>query len=607
MHLKAHFEPLLHLLALIVAASWGVGCNLDGLSSDFYDVGEEEPSLSSCQPGQVRCTTNSDYLICPASGDLSLVETYGSCGEGTTCVTGAATRERPCIRYRNLCQDGEPVSVDRELLSFKDIDTLKPTRRTVNLTNCGPDYLRIDAVDVLSPPTFSDEEIAAPVVLAPGEVAPLQVVYRPTYESEQEQGELRVIATRLDQPGAFTGAPLGTLYIPLEGRAGRQPGQAPIQSRVLDFGEKVVGQQVAVTNIELVHSDIADYTLQYVEEIDRVGADADTLALEWSGAPLELPRGVRRSLRARFAPESTGVASATYRMVITPWPADTALPTVTLQGAGIPPRETCNPSITPHLTASEADAPESMSDDRLTVKPMTHVRLDAAALHASGAAIARYHVTLLEAPRGSTATILGSHEAASPNRDVVVDLVGRYTIRLALEDTAGRVTCDTHDVVIDVRPESEMHVELIWETPGAMGDAASADLDLHVVREKRAGDRPPDHWSLDPADCSPLNPNLDWGAPRVTADDCRVLRVDQDGSGPEIIDIRSVDDRYYEIEVQGVTDRGFGPSFATLQLYIHGERRVVLGSPGIEAGATWEAVRIRPSLSDLQIIDKLIE
>ncbi|MEL6178145.1 MAG: hypothetical protein AAFS10_04285 [Myxococcota bacterium] len=293
--------------------------------------------------------------------------------------------------------------------------------------------------------------------------------------------------------------------------------------------------------------------------------------------------------------------------MITPWPPEAAFPTITLTGTGITQDAHCNPALEPHLTVHGIDEPTNNSDRRLLVAPMSRLHLQA---HHLPNAIQR--MVLIESPRGSRATIAHPEEGNSAVGELQVDLIGRYAVRLLAEDALGQPGCSVHDVTIDVRSDTEVHLEMFWETPGGLdstnhGEEVGSNLDLHVVREKRLNDRPPQDWSIDPANCSVFNPNPDWGEPRVTEDDCRVLRAARDHGGPEIIVLGGTDDRYYDIKITNADERGFGPSFATLYVYIRGERRISMGSPGLEAGATWEALRLHPYLDELQIIDKLVE
>lgn len=109
--------------------------------------------------------------------------------------------------------------------------------------------------------------------------------------------------------------------------------------------------------------------------------------------------------------------------------------------------------------------------------------------------------------------------------------------------------------------DDDIVVELVWNTPNDPNqtDTVGADLDLHF--------RHPNGLWQDPVwDCSPSNPNPDW----ATDDDPEMVRADDDGAGPEIVVLKQRENVNYSVGVYYTSDNGFGPSYATVRIYIEG-------------------------------------
>lgn len=211
-----------------------------------------------------------------------------------------------------------------------------------------------------------------------------------------------------------------------------------------------------------------------------------------------------------------------------------------------------------------------------------------------------------------------------------------------------------HELPPGVISAAPFAVSLTWETPGApkiceggssdgkdckvdadcdkgvctctKGLNTGADLDLHVAHDdakltstcqvppKICDGSPcyclPDHdkdgetdpWFHKTFDVCWLNPSPKWGPldqhPGMDLDD-------PDGCGPENISLKNAPscEHGYTIGVHYWRDNGFGPSVATVRVYIWGELKATLKSPPLNQCDMWWVKRITlpgPTLQDVE-------
>ena len=123
--------------------------------------------------------------------------------------------------------------------------------------------------------------------------------------------------------------------------------------------------------------------------------------------------------------------------------------------------------------------------------------------------------------------------------------------------------CDGH--VDDVG--SCLAVQLTWHTPGDPDetDYHGADLDLHFLH-------PNGDWFDLKWDCFYENLNPNWGDPISGLDDPDMVIDDVDGAGPEIVSLEGLEPgAVYQVGVDFFTDHGYGPSYASVKVFIDGQ------------------------------------
>ena len=239
------------------------------------------------------------------------------------------------------------------------------------------------------------------------------------------------------------------------------------------------------------------------------------------------------------------------------------------------------------------------------VMPQTVLHLHGDASHSGAGAIASYQWTV-ESPTGSVAFLIPSSTFPQPLFEA--NVAGKYVFSLGVVDEAGRTSCVPARLAVYVVPDAAIHVELLWETPGDPdptdeGPGAGTDLDLHVAHPFAGACTLPEGpfhepW-FDPLyDCWSANPSPDWGSPDSPAQgDPRLDRDDADGAGPESFEflIPEGDPSMpyaYRAAVHYRDDHGFGPSYATLRVYIYSALAFEVGDVELQPGDLWQVCTV---------------
>ena len=182
-------------------------------------------------------------------------------------------------------------------------------------------------------------------------------------------------------------------------------------------------------------------------------------------------------------------------------------------------------------------------------------------------------------PPGSKSVFKPSAYVQDPNFEA--NVAGTYTFFLDVWNLHGRQTVAPAMMQVQVIPDEEIHVELLWETPGDPNDLdegpeRGSDVDLHLVHPKAGGpdldgDGAPDGWFDMPFDCFFFNAHPEWGVFDPGVDDNPGLdRDDTDGWGPENINLSLPEPCTYRVGVHYWNDHGYGPSFVTVRVYLDG-------------------------------------
>lgn len=182
-------------------------------------------------------------------------------------------------------------------------------------------------------------------------------------------------------------------------------------------------------------------------------------------------------------------------------------------------------------------------------------------------------------PVGSMSLFIPSAAVKHPTFEV--NVAGTYRFTLTTTSSSGQTT--TANLVVVALPVDAIHVELLWSTPNDddetdEGPVAGADVDLHFVHPLAASedidnDGVGDGFFDHTFDCFWFNDQPNWGTFDANIDDDPGLdRDDTDGAGPENMNLNGPEvGLSYTIGVHYWNDHGYGPSFATVRVFIYGQ------------------------------------
>ena len=184
-------------------------------------------------------------------------------------------------------------------------------------------------------------------------------------------------------------------------------------------------------------------------------------------------------------------------------------------------------------------------------------------------------------PLGSQSLFLPS--ANFPDPTFETNVAGSYEFQLMVWDDQDTPSCTPAISQVVVIPDEAIHVELLWNTPNDPdqtdeGPEAGADVDLHFLHPYASGpdldgDGEPDGWFDQPFDCFWFNPNPQWASYDPAVDDDPGLdRDDTDGAGPENLNLNIPEpNSTYRVGVHYWHDHNYGPSYATVRVYIYAQ------------------------------------
>ncbi len=271
----------------------------------------------------------------------------------------------------------------------------------------------------------------------------------------------------------------------------------------------------------------------------------------------------------------------------------------------------------------------AVAESEFNVLPLDVVDLDGSPSTDPDGTIAKYRWVVVSRPDGSTQEPAEGYQnprrpqdghriddEATPTAKLFIDLAGDYVIELHvidnLETEAPSDTCPepVARVSIHAEPNEDIHVQLVWNTPGDRDqtDNEGSDLDLHVLHPSAR------LWGEAPLDCYFANASPDWGRRGDPADNPSLDIDDIDGAGPENMNLDDPEDTSmypngYNVGVHYFRAENFigggtwGPSDATMRIYLGGvlsyeKTRNMRGTDNF-----WHAAQIRWTAAVREVVD----
>jgi hypothetical protein len=406
------------------------------------------------------------------------------------------------------------VAIDR------DIQILSSGRATLEIANIS---LESDAPGIsISYDLPRDEagQMVDVLELSPSDTLPVTVYFEPDDLAEYE-GSLLIESNDEDQP---------TLSVPITGLGvvGPQP-DISIDVDSIDFGTLSTGE--TATEYVLVNN-IGDGPLEILGT-SQAGSGAFSVLNNPVGQVVA-PGGAATVLLT-YTPDGGMTGHAGTITFLSNDPDEGEVSVAMVGGDGGPDTDypvavitgetEVNPPEMVMLDGGASTAPEDAEDDTLT-----------------------YAWTIIDSPAHSNASLVGP---AAPLTYLDIDVAGSYTVELVVRDVSGASSAPAQHT-IRARPVEDLYIALTWDTH-------DSDVDLHVVPSGGI-------WFSD-EDLSFCQTELTWGVGGTGSHS----GDEEDGYGPETVNITDLAETAYHIGVHYFSDNGGMTTEASITIYMNGE------------------------------------
>lgn len=540
---------------------------------EFQPIGEETRAyFTALNEGKVI------YIAPQSSIDLEFewkpVNTTRDLGT-LTIASNDPNDEEKLVELRTPAL-GPAISAESKI-SFARVAAGDVDKRLTFIQNSGQSPLQLKDI-VLSPASSSDFSFTFPdpsddsdeskdkmewkPTLEPGESIPMRIFFTP---DSDEPANANIIISSNDQD-------TDRFEISLEGNAGtaciKLGGVNPATDNSsgvthnLDFGESQIGRAnektITITNCsrtqELNVSDIS--IVDDGGEVYEIVEDS-------------LPEGVGTAEGAVIQPTE----NASFKVSYTPEGEETNEGVVSISSndevnreltVGLNGKGTNNVCPVAVAEASIVGSSGRLSTMISTI-PLKTIELTGENSRDPDGMVQRYEWNIVSKPQDSTARLTPNNRVSNPK--LFLDLAGDYEIELTVYDAVGQASCEPSKVIIQAEPDEDIHVQLVWDTPGDadQNDDFGTDIDLHYLH-------PLGRWDLAPYDIYWNNKTGDWGVPGNTDDDPSLDIDDTNGAGPENVNHDNPESgKTYAVGVYYYNDNGFGVSYATVRIYIEGQ------------------------------------
>ncbi len=447
-----------------------------------------------------------------------------------------------------------PESVDFAGVHFGESDT-----RTVTVENSGCYPLELTTIELGSATTADFTFESRPddgATLAEGESLSIELRYTPDNEGF-DLGSLVLTTNDADEP---------RVIIPLV--SDPTPPDIDVQPPELTFAALASGESVIKT---LTVSNTATGGLLILH--DFVLETEGTVFYKANFPVDQLGPGQASVVKIGYRPDDVGSDSGSLHIFSND--ADESEVVVPLSGGGI----------------SDNQCPVAVAGEDRQVEPLENLQLDGTGSYDPDGTVTGYLWRVESKPYGSRAFPVPMN-IAEPN--FFFDIAGEYVLSLTVQDNEGMQSCEADEITFNAVPTEKIHIQLVWDTD-------NTDMDIHLVKPGGALWDGYDHGGAYPVsygDCffstckkefEPSGNPVDWSAngwPSLDIDD-------QNGYGPENINLNDPGDGDYGVYVHYWNDRGNGATTATLRIYLLGELRFTGAVAFTEEHLLWKVADIR--------------
>lgn len=328
----------------------------------------------------------------------------------------------------------------------------------------------------------------------------------------------------------------------------------------IDFGQSELGE---TKTTPVYATNCASRSTVEFEIVQIEGDPEFGLASEEIGGELSLEPGETMEIPVTFRPEEPGEYRA--EMLIDSNDEFEPERTVELFGRGRPydcPTAVIEATNTTRDGRAVADPTAQMG-----VVPLDTIDLDASqSRDPEGTGIDRYEWSIVDRPTDSTNDF---ESTSGANASLWMQTAGTYVVELNVWNGLGVQSCEPARLQLDVIPDEDIHLQLVWNTPqdNNQTDNNGSDVDLHFLHPNADGE-----WNFAPWDCFWRNMEPDWGEQGDRSDNPSLDIDDVNGAGPENINLNNPEvGATYQVGVYYYADHNYGKSYVTTRIFIGGQ------------------------------------
>lgn len=476
--------------------------------------------------------------------------------------------DTPIYDVQVVAQQLEPqihvVPSAEEKLIFGQVDEGASLKRPVVVTNTGDLPLEISKISLVASGDFqltSASTLNLPLSLTNEDRLDLNVTFTPT-ASGRAEGNLVFTTNDPNHP---------TYTLPIV--ANSDSPCLRIQPVIVEFKPSVSVETTATREVTLESCSDVELSISGIQMAS--GDDAFSYKVRGDDRPLK--NGESATMTISYTPEREGTNKAEFVVMSN----DPLQPNATITVMGTASSNQCPTAVARARMSSASDWARSVD-----AAPLDTIIFDGSLSHDEESTTLNYYWNIKSAPKDSTSKLAMDNEKAT----LFADLAGEYVVCLNVEDSAGMMSCNEDCLKVTATPRETLHMQLVWSTPGdaTPGDDDGTDLDLHFVRLLQGSDaestttRPEKGtWGdkgsaelLDGSDVYFENREPVWFVEGFGNELPSLDIDDKDGEGPENINLDNPSPcSWYAIGVHYYNDYAFGPSYATVRVYVSGKAR----------------------------------
>ncbi|MGM0556595.1 MAG: choice-of-anchor D domain-containing protein [Myxococcota bacterium] len=484
--------------------------------------------------------------------------------------------------------DGQPDIDGPERVMMGDMLPGETRTRQIEVLNVGRAPLKVGEWNIEGPFDFSFPlyDGTPPERLMPGEGITTTISHTASDELRVE-GKLLVASNDPDEPifeiDLFANADFPCLEL--------EPAE-------VDFGQRDLG----TTHTQGVFATNCSARSEVLFEIEDVEGDPEFGVTQTTpgGSPeFSLEPGETVEIPVTFRPESPGEYAA--EIFIDSNDEFEPERTVELFGRGRP--YDCPSAVIEASNANRNGRVVADPSGQLNVVPLDTINLDASgSVDPENSGIDRYEWSIVDRPSDSTNDF---ENVDGSSATIWMQTAGTYVVELQVWNGLGVQSCEPARLQLDVIPDEDIHLQLVWNTPSDndQTDNNGTDVDLHFLHPNAGG-----NWNYAPWDCFWRNMEPDWGVEGDPTDDPSLDIDDVNGAGPENINLDNPEvGLTYDVGVYYYADHNFGRSLVTTRIYLGGQLVMELSGKEMRNQEFWHVAKIDWPSGAIERIDRMYD